>query len=54
MISNNNNNNNNGNNNNKLLLVQKLLIENTCKIIYPRNLGFFRYIILHTPHRNDK
>jgi hypothetical protein len=35
--------------NNNLLLIQKLLIENTCKIMYPRNVEFSLYIVLHTP-----
>jgi hypothetical protein len=46
------NNNDNDDNNiiyyNKLLHVANILIENSCKIIYPRNIGFSRYIIINT------
>ena len=33
---------------------KNLQLQNTCKIIYPRNIVCFRYIIVNTLHTGDK
>jgi hypothetical protein len=35
------------------LHVEQILIQNSCKTVYPRNMVCFRHIIVNTVHKGD-